>query len=180
MRITLRPITIDNWIECLGLKPTPEQQQAGFVATNELSLAQASMEPWWRPCAIYVSDSELHKQEMPGDAGSSSAPEIMVGFVMFGRWPESGVPAYHTEAKPGIDCILRFMIDGRYQGRGYGRAALQEVIKQIKTQPNTRAIHLSYEPENHVAEALYRSVGFVPTGHIVDGEIEAWLSIDES
>jgi diamine N-acetyltransferase len=56
MSIYLRPITIENWIDCISLKPTPEQQQAGFVASNEISLAQAYMEPWWHPYGIYAAD----------------------------------------------------------------------------------------------------------------------------
>jgi diamine N-acetyltransferase len=161
MTIYLRPITSENWIECIELKPTAQQQQAGFVASNVVSLAQAYGEPWWRPYAIY-------------------ADQTMVGFVMVGRWPESGVDPRHEEALPGIDCILRFMIDGRYQGRGYGRAALQQVLVQIKAQPDVRAIHLSYEPDNRVAARLYASAGFQPTGRIVGGEAEAWLSVDAS
>jgi diamine N-acetyltransferase len=159
--ICLRPITSENWIECINLKPTAQQQEAGFVASNAVSLAQAYGEPWWQPYAIY-------------------ADQTMVGFVMYGRWPASGVDPLHDEALPGIDCILRFMIDERYQGRGYGRAAMEQAITQIKAQPDVRAIHLSYEPDNVAAARLYTGVGFRPTGRIVGGEEEAWLSVDES
>ena len=40
--ITLRSITQENWVECIGLKPTAEQRAGHFVADNTLSLAQAS------------------------------------------------------------------------------------------------------------------------------------------
>jgi diamine N-acetyltransferase len=157
MQVTLQPITLDNWIQCIELAPTEEQARIGFVSPNVLSLAQAHMEPWWQPTAIY-------------------AGETMVGFEMHGRWPARGVPAYHEAVDPGIDHILRMMIDGRFQGRGYGRQAMTLVIVHIAAQPDARAIGLSYDPENTAAMRLFTSLGFQPTGRLVDGEIEARLS----
>lgn len=78
MNITLQPITNDNWIQCIELAPTAEQQRIGFVAPNQLSLAQAYVERWWQPYAIYAGDD-------------------MVGFVFYGRWPETGIPAHHSQ-----------------------------------------------------------------------------------
>ena len=62
--VTLRPITRDNWRDCVLLKVAPSQRD--FVASNEGSLAQAAYETEWMPRAIY-------------------ADETMVGFVMYGR-----------------------------------------------------------------------------------------------
>lgn len=45
MTITLQPITIDNWTDCINLTPTEEQLHSSFVAPNSLSLAQAHYEP---------------------------------------------------------------------------------------------------------------------------------------
>ncbi len=162
MNIHLRPITRENWFECIKLKPAADQQN--FVASNAISLAEAYVEPWWRPCAVY-------------------ADQTMVGFVMYGRWP-SDLPApladEEEERLPGIDYILSFMIDERHQGRGYGRAALIATIRRIKALPDTHTICLSYEPENSVAARLYASGGFKPTGRMVGGEIEVELIIDAS
>lgn len=159
--ITLRPITTDNWVECIELTPTEEQQQHGFVATNVLSLAQAYAEPWWNPLAIYSGDT-------------------MVGFVMYGRWPETGIPKHHGSPEPGVDYILRMMIDEHHQGRGYGRAAMQALIDRIKRQPGCREIQLDYDSVNVVAERLYSSLGFRPIYGSVDGEITARLVIAEA
>ena len=160
MTLTLRPIAIDNWIDCISLSPTEEQVRARFVAPSTLSLAQAHDEPWWQPRGIYAA--------MDGVA-------VMVGFAMSGRWPATGIPAYHEEAKPGVDFILRFMIDGRYQGRGYGRAAMAALTGQIQAQPDGQAIEISYDSANTVMGHLCTSMGFRPTGRISDGEIEARL-----
>ena len=156
MPISLRPITSENWIDCINLKPTAEQARIGFVEPNRGSLAQAYAERWWQPYAIY-------------------ADEVMVGFAMYGRWPATDIPPHHTDANPGIDFILRFMIDERYQGRGYGRAAMAALIAQIKAQPDVEAIEISYDVANTVMARLCARAGFQPTGQISDGEIEARL-----
>ncbi len=158
MAVSLRPITIDNWVQCAALKPSAEQERAGFVSPNAFSLAQAHFESWWEPLGIYDDD-------------------LMVGFVMHGRWPSSGVPSYHPEVPVGVDCILRFMIDGNYQGRGYGRKALAQVIARIRQRPGAHTLQLSYDPNNLVAAALYASQGFRLTGKMVDEEIEAELDL---
>jgi len=67
--ITLSPLVKDNWIECIGLKVRPEQQD--FVATNLYSIAQSKADQSLIPMAIYNS-------------------EVMVGFTMYGRDPEDG------------------------------------------------------------------------------------------
>ncbi|MCC6166066.1 MAG: GNAT family N-acetyltransferase [Caldilineaceae bacterium] len=158
MTVSLRPITVENWPECVELKPGPDQN--GFVAPNAVSLAQAHFEPWWEPYGIYVDDR-------------------MVGFIMYGYWPQASLPAYYGdfEAPQGVICILRFMVDANHQRQGYGRAALAQTIERCRQRPGVRAVHLSYEPSNSVAAALYASLGFRPTGRILDGEVETWLDL---
>jgi diamine N-acetyltransferase len=62
------------------------------------------------------------------------------------------------------------MIDERFQGRGYGKAALLEIIEAMKQTEDCREIYLSFVPENTGAEKLYLSVGFENTGEISQGE----------
>jgi diamine N-acetyltransferase len=63
------------------------------------------------------------------------------------------------------------MIDRHYQGKGYGRAAIAQVIEAIKNIPESRILYTSYVPENTHAGYLYESMGFQPTGRRLDGEI---------
>lgn len=157
--ITLRSITQENWVECIGLKPTDEQRACHFVADNTLSLAQAYAEPWWTPLAIY--------------AGTA-----MVGFVMYGRWPQGAQSELWGETfKPGIDYIARMMIDARYQGRGYASAALAAVIARIKAQGECRAIELDYDRSNVAAARLYTAHGFRLFRENELGEISARLEV---
>jgi len=158
--VTLQPITPNNWVECIELTPTPEQQAHGYVAPNVLSLAQAYAEPWWTPLAVY-------------------ADSAMIGFVLYGRWPESGYAAYWSnKPKPGIDHILRMMIDGRYQGQGYGKAAFAILLERIKAQPGCQAIELNYDRANIVAARLYADYGFQPIEEDEAGEILAHLVVN--
>jgi len=62
MTVTLRPVTADNWKQCVGLSVEPEQKL--FVAPNAYSLAEAAYEDGCVPLAIYHD-------------------ETMVGFAMY-------------------------------------------------------------------------------------------------
>jgi len=131
------------------IKLTTTEAQTHFVASNVASIAQAYVEPSFVPLAIYNDDT-------------------MVGFAMIGRDDETGV-----------DWIIRFMIDQTMQGKGYGRAAMQVLLARIRQQPDCREVRLSYEPDNIVAERLYESLGFRPTGEIEHGEVVARLAIEQ-
>ncbi|MCB0061534.1 MAG: GNAT family N-acetyltransferase, partial [Caldilineaceae bacterium] len=123
---------------------------------NQFSLAQAYVERWWQPYAILADDT-------------------MVGFVLYGCWPASGVSVYHTAAEAGVHFILRYMIDARFQGRGYGRAGMAAVIAQIKRTAGAHKLAISYDASNPAMARLCQSVGFEPTGRLLDDEIEACI-----
>jgi diamine N-acetyltransferase len=125
-------------------------EQAEFVAPNLYSLAEAYVEPTWTPLAIYAGDQ-------------------LVGFAMFGRDDETR----HW-------WIMRYMIDANYQGRGYGTAALPELIKLIVERHGCSELFLGYEPSNDVARRLYARMGFAPTGEMTGGEIVARLDLASS
>lgn len=75
--------------------------------------------------------------------------------------------------------IWRFMIDKRYQGRGYGKEALKLALDFIKTWPCGKAdlCWISYNSENEIARKLYSSLGFEETGEMCDDEIVAVLKL---
>lgn len=141
MTVHLEPITLHNLRECLHLHVAPDQKH--FVASNLVSLVQSYVEPAFRPHGIY-------------------AGEQMVGFVMFGRDPETG-----------IDWIVRMMVDERYQGHGYGRAGLLAALAEMAKLPDPHAIQVGYRPEDLAAARMYASVGFRPIGALSDGEVLA-------
>lgn len=58
------------------------------------------------------------------------------------------------------DFIMRLMIDEKYQGQGYGRATILEVVRRLKLHPDVEIIATSYRKGNKIAASLYQSLGF--------------------
>lgn len=85
------------------------------------------------------------------------ADDDMVGFVMMGN-------------DEGRYFICRFMIDAKYQNRGYGKSALKLTIDYMVQTLGVKEIYLSFEPENQKAYNLYQSAGFAETGELIEGE----------
>lgn len=115
-------------------------QQEQFVADNATSIAQAHFEPKAWFRAIY-------------------ADETPVGFVML----------YDDIEKPEY-FLWRYMIDSRYQGLGFGRQALLQVIDIVRGRPGATEMLLSYVPAEGSPEPFYAGLGFINTGDVEDGE----------
>ena len=56
-----------------------------------------------------------------------------------------------------LDC---FMIDEKYQGRGYGKIALKKILPILFEQYQCQTIYLSVHVENKNAIKLYETLGF--------------------
>ena len=143
--ITLRPITDENREAVLALTVRDDQP---FVAPNDASLeeaekANAENPGYARPFGIYADDK-------------------LVGFCMFAFDPED-------EDEEDRYWLWRFMIDKNEQGKGYGQAALSEIINYFKENGADR-LYLSTEPENELGLHVYHKAGFKETGMISYGE----------
>jgi diamine N-acetyltransferase len=141
MTVQLRPVTRDNFEECCDLEVSEKQQD--FVSSNVFSLAESKFYPEFIPMAIYAGD-------------------MMVGFLMYGRDDLDGELVW---------TLLRLMVDRRYQRKGYGRAALELFIEQMRLKPDCKALHATVMPGNDVAQSLYTSLGFVETDDVEDGDL---------
>lgn len=151
--LSLQRIDGRNVWDILKLKVSKEQQS--YVAGNDVSLIEA-----------YISKTE-NGQIFPFGIYKDDVP---VGFLMIGFGTDSSWDDAPAIAQNNYD-LRRLMIDITYQGRGYGKEALNLALEFIHTFPCGKAEYcwLSYEPENKVARDLYRSFGFVETGE-KDGE----------
>ena len=67
--------------------------------------------------------------------------------------------------------LLRFMIDYRFQRKGYGRAALELFIDYVREKTGCKALYTTIMPGNPIAENLYASLGFEERGDLEDGEL---------
>lgn len=76
--------------------------------------------------------------------------------------------------------IWHLMIDRRYQGRGYGRAATEQALAYIAEKPfgPSETTLITCAPENRVAYELYRRMGFAETGRSDEDEVELSRPID--
>lgn len=115
-------------------------QQQEWVLPNAVSIAQAKVQPECIPLAIYSDDQP-------------------VGFVM-----------YCLDRDDGEYWIYRLMIDARFQGKGYGRRAMEQVVASIRRDGSTRKIYLGVHSDGHAAIRLYESLGFVFNGQVFGGE----------
>lgn len=154
-RITIAAVTRANWRATLALGVAPDQQRfvAEYAPIAALALAKAYIRPGdlvWAPYAFFAHES-----------AQADANGVMVGFAALAYEPES-IGAYW---------LFHFFIDERYQGRGYGRLALERLIAvTLAAHPRCRAIQLTVHPENVRAQRFYTHAGFHPTGDLVDGE----------
>ncbi|MCL2397043.1 MAG: GNAT family N-acetyltransferase [Defluviitaleaceae bacterium] len=83
-----------------------------------------------------------------------------------------------AESYPGGDgesCyyLSRFMFDKRFQGRGFGKAAMSLIIDYVKTRPlgEAASFYTSVVPENERMRKFIAACGFVETGKINEGEV---------
>lgn len=162
----LEKITPANVWDVIDLKV--KKHQKNFVASNDISIVQA------------YSAAETGCVAMPFAICNEKRP---VGFLMIG-FNEAVLYDYDDECDaPEIlknnYSIWRFMIDKRYQGRGYGREAMKLALDFVRTFPCGKADYcsLSYEPENEVAAKLYHSFGFKENGEMDGDEIVAVIKL---
>ena len=73
--------------------------------------------------------------------------------------------------------LNQFFIDERYQGRGYGKAAMQRVLSYIASKPfgNSNHVSLTCAPDNKAAYGLYKRLGFNESGRSDEDEVELEL-----
>ena len=121
--------------------------QRRFVAPNAVSIAQAHYEAKAWYRAVYADGQP-------------------VGFAMLSI--ENETTEYF---------LWRLMIDGRFQGRGYGRAALGLIVEHVRSLPNAGQLLVSWVPGDGSPEPFYLGLGFVPTGEVDDGEVVARMEL---
>ena len=149
----IRPVTKKNWQSLIKLKV--REDQTGFVASNLYSIAQAQ----------FGDEYEGHWDLYPFGIYDGEVP---VGFLMY------GLNFNHPKQQAFIQ---RLMVDEKFQGKGYGRFAMQKIIEIFREDERIQEVGISYEPHNEDARKLYASVGFVETGEMVEEEVIAVLKL---
>lgn len=113
MNLNFKPVTRENRQEALSLELA--QGQEGFIESVSQCLAEAEEDKRWHPLGIY-DDGQI------------------VGFAMYGFFRREYFPM-------GRLWLDRLLIDRNVQGRGYGKAALSELLKLLSTEYPKKDIH---------------------------------------
>jgi diamine N-acetyltransferase len=149
----LQPVTEKNWKALIKLKVNDDQTY--FVASNLYSIAEAQ----------FGFEDEGHWDLYPLGAYVDDVP---VGFVMY---------AYNFNHSRFQAFVVRLMVDQQFQGKGYGREIMKQILREFEASDQIKNIGISYEPENAAARKLYASLGFVEPGELLDGETLAVLKL---
>ena len=152
--IHLEKVSWDNYEKVIKLRVSKDQED--YVASNKASLIHAFLE---------LSDG------IPVYAFAIMNGKRVVGFMQI--MYDDDWTGYEREDWLNSDLykeyegkkyyyIWRFMIDKKYQKRGYGRETFKQTLDFIKTKPagDSEYVLLSYEPSNEVGRKLYASFGF--------------------
>ena len=149
--VTLEEITGVNIRAVLALEVS-KAQQATYPRSNAYSIAEGSFPP---------DDDPVWMRAICEDGRP-------IGFIMT------------SEAADFGDYFLwRMMIDERFQGKGYGAAAINLLVNRIKKNGNPRVLLLSHQKDNLDAARFYEKLGFSYTGNNLDaGELEMELRFE--
>ena len=140
-----------------GLAVHPHQEQ--FVASVRTSFGDAlfpevvdgaALVPWLRGIEVVAADGSNHP----------------AGFVML---------AQATDAHPE-PYLWRLAIDRWWQRAGVGRAVLDALVAMLRSDGHPTLL-VSWVDGIGGPRRFYERYGFVPTGHLIDDEIEARLPL---
>lgn len=151
MNLELRAIDDTNRDAVASLEVTDHQKQ--YIASNNRSLETAAKEEYReiaRPFALYADGK-------------------VIGFTMFAFELTSSDPSDRY-------WLWRFMIDRRWQDKGYGSAALEKIIDYFRSH-GADHILLSTKEANTAALSLYRKYHFAETGEMNEDEIVLRLNL---
>ncbi len=135
--IKLTTVTEDNWGEVASL--SVKDSQKDYLAPAIGILARGYV---YRNCnpRIFVIEND----------------EIIVGVALVREFDEEPL---------GYD-LQQFMIDQRYQGKGYGSQALELILKELKKEHHYDHVEVCVKKTDEVAINLYKKYGFVDSGYI--------------
>ena len=137
--IELIEINEQNWLEAVKL--SVDESQKGFLDSATGILARGYAYRDSRARVIGVSDGGT-----------------MVGLAL----------VKDLDEQPACYDLQQFMIDARYQGRGYGTEALRLILKELQAERKYDCAEVCVKQTDAAALHVYETVGFVDTGYIDD------------
>ena len=137
--IRLSEVTEDNWLKVASLSVNARQRS--FVAPAVGILARGYV---YRDCNAKVIVVEND--------------DTVVGVALVREFKDEPL---------GYD-LQQFMIDCRFQGRGYGSAALGPILNKLRGEAHFDHVEVCVKKEDTEAIGLYEKHGFADSGYIDD------------
>ena len=135
--VRLIPVTEDNWMDIASL--SVKEHQKSFVAPAIGILARGYV---YRGC-----NAKVFAFEEDG---------VIIGTALVREF---------TDEPLGYD-LQQFMIDGRYQNKGYGSRALQLILDELRREGHYDHVELCVKKADTEAIRLYEKFGFTDSGYI--------------
>ena len=137
--IEMKLVDESSFQAVLDLKISEADERARFVSPNVRSLADA-----W----LYRENGDVFPMAIYWN-------ELVVGFLLL-----------EIDKDEAEYFIWRIMIGQQYQGRGYGRKAVEVLIKKAQMDSTCNHIVAGYVVGNEKMKRLLTSLGFQETGFI--------------
>lgn len=135
--LRLTDVTEENWMEAASL--SVKDSQKGFLAPAIGILARGYV---YRGCGgrVFVVEND----------------GLAVGLALVREF---------TDEPLGYD-LQQFMIDRRYQGRGYGSAALGLILDELRREGRFDHVEVCVKKDDVEAIRLYEKHGFTDSGYL--------------
>jgi diamine N-acetyltransferase len=135
--LRLTDVTEDNWIDVASL--SVKDNQKDYLAPAIGIIARGYV---YRNCnaRVFVIKTE----------------EAVIGVALVREF---------TEEPLGYD-LQQFMIDQRYQGKGYGSAALSLILDELRKEGHFDHVEVCVKKEDAEAIHLYEKHGFMDSGFV--------------
>ena len=131
MKINLRDITKDNWVDMIDLEITKEQEK--FVALPAEAIAASKFYDYYVNRGIYLGDKP-------------------VGFIQY-------YPNY-DDGKPNEIFIDQLLVDISLQGNGYGSEAVKLVLEEIKQLKGFNSVSICYVEGHNIMKKFFEKFSF--------------------
>ncbi|MBO9607563.1 MAG: GNAT family N-acetyltransferase [Paenibacillaceae bacterium] len=158
--MTLKLTTFSIKVRCLVLVPLISTRIRGRFR-QIIKLKPIDQSNWYACTQLEVTDEQ--RQVYPVSTVYWLAESAYCGYSPLAVYVDEqlvGFAVYAVDPDDGSYWIMAFMIDHKFQRKGYGRSGMEELIGYIKEKHSCNKIVLGHRPENKRASDLYASLGF--------------------
>ena len=135
--LRLIEINEENWLAVAGL--TVHEEQKGFLDSPIGILARGYV---YRACRARVI--------------GIAEEDTVIGVAL----------VKDLDEEPACYDLQQFLIDRRYQGRGYGTEALRRILSELEKERKYDCVEVCVNREDAAALRVYEKLGFADTGYV--------------